>query len=267
MKRHAFTLIELLVVIAIIAILAAILFPVFGKVREKAYQSQCMNNQRQLAIGLISFAQDNDETLPLPSEWVTATGLSAGPKVFDCPSTGHDGRPSAPDYGMNAFLYDVNPRTGEISGVPLGAIEDPSTVELTADVKGATGAGSNDPDPKRASLIDQFTNPFPKTYTVRGYLAPGNAELRHSNGVISTFADGHVKLLSALELGANASGYNIPRGGWRLYVDFSQVKDAADAYNRLHSFIGRSSYQGNKIAGSYNAGTQTWDFTTSHIIS
>ncbi|HEY3418222.1 MAG TPA: prepilin-type N-terminal cleavage/methylation domain-containing protein, partial [Armatimonadota bacterium] len=62
--RRGFTLIELLVVIAIIAILAAILFPVFAKAREKARQTSCMNNQKQIATGILMFAQDHDETMP-----------------------------------------------------------------------------------------------------------------------------------------------------------------------------------------------------------
>jgi len=64
MKRKAFTLIELLVVIAIIAILAAILFPVFATAREKARQTACLSNQKQLALGIIQYTQDYDEYLP-----------------------------------------------------------------------------------------------------------------------------------------------------------------------------------------------------------
>ncbi len=63
-KAHAFTLIELLVVIAIIAILAAILFPVFAKAREKARQTSCLSNEKQLAIGVLQYNQDYDETYP-----------------------------------------------------------------------------------------------------------------------------------------------------------------------------------------------------------
>jgi len=61
----AFTLIELLVVIAIIAILAAILFPVFAQAREKARQTSCLSNQKQIATGILMYVQDYDERYPL----------------------------------------------------------------------------------------------------------------------------------------------------------------------------------------------------------
>src|SRR5690349_22952387 len=64
MKRRGFTLIELLVVIAIIAILAAILFPVFAQAREKARQTSCLSNTRQYATATLMYTQDYDETFP-----------------------------------------------------------------------------------------------------------------------------------------------------------------------------------------------------------
>jgi prepilin-type N-terminal cleavage/methylation domain-containing protein len=63
--RRGFTLIELLVVIAIIAILAAILFPVFAQAREKARQTQCMNNLKQMATASLTYIQDYDERFPM----------------------------------------------------------------------------------------------------------------------------------------------------------------------------------------------------------
>jgi len=63
-RNSAFTLIELLVVIAIIAILAAILFPVFSRAREKARQANCLSNAKQLTLGMMMYAQDYDERIP-----------------------------------------------------------------------------------------------------------------------------------------------------------------------------------------------------------
>jgi prepilin-type N-terminal cleavage/methylation domain-containing protein len=63
-NKRGFTLIELLVVIAIIAILAAILFPVFAKVREKARQASCASNLKQISLGVLQYVQDNDECYP-----------------------------------------------------------------------------------------------------------------------------------------------------------------------------------------------------------
>ncbi len=75
-RRYGFTLIELLVVIAIIAILAAILFPVFARAREKARQTSCLSNVKQMSLGMLMYAQDYDETM-MPA------------LTFNCGTPGH----------------------------------------------------------------------------------------------------------------------------------------------------------------------------------
>ncbi|NCQ28317.1 MAG: hypothetical protein AUJ96_32235 [Armatimonadetes bacterium CG2_30_66_41] len=67
--KRGFTLIELLVVIAIIAILAAILFPVFAKAREKARQTSCLSNTKQLSLGFVMYVQDYDSRFPPQRDW------------------------------------------------------------------------------------------------------------------------------------------------------------------------------------------------------
>jgi len=111
-NRNAFTLIELLVTIAIIAILAAILFPVFSRARENARRTSCANNLKQIGLGLIQYAQDYDEIMVpayLDGSCMATSGINAtnfnscvnnfkwmdlvfpyikSEAVFDCPSVG-----------------------------------------------------------------------------------------------------------------------------------------------------------------------------------
>jgi len=121
--RKGFTLIELLVVIAIIAILAAILFPVFSKAREKARQTTCTSNQKQLATATMMYVQENDETLPVVDDSVFSA-IDVKGKILNCPNTTGQG------YVFNAVLSDLG----------LGQLPQPEQVWLTADAKkGATG--------------------------------------------------------------------------------------------------------------------------------
>jgi prepilin-type N-terminal cleavage/methylation domain-containing protein/prepilin-type processing-associated H-X9-DG protein len=97
--RRAFTLIELLVVIAIIALLAAILFPVFARARENARKSSCANNLKQIGVGILQYVQDYDETMPnLRNNTAPNTGGTwqqriypyvKNQQLFLCPSNSH----------------------------------------------------------------------------------------------------------------------------------------------------------------------------------
>ncbi len=122
-SRKGFTLIELLVVIAIIAILAAILFPVFARAREKARQTTCTSNQRQIAATMQMYVQDHDETLPSTTSVWTGTSLDSG--VLVCPTKGK----STPNgYGYNSY----------IAGQSLGDFASPADTLAIAD-----GVGDN----------------------------------------------------------------------------------------------------------------------------
>ncbi|WP_394795833.1 DUF1559 domain-containing protein [Armatimonas sp.] len=124
MQKRAFTLIELLVVIAIIAILAAILFPVFAQAREKARQTSCLSNQKQIGLGVMQYVQDYDETYPTAyyykNNTATTNGGSAGgyvhisvlinpylknEQVWVCPSDATKG--IAPDNAPCANWTDI----------------------------------------------------------------------------------------------------------------------------------------------------------------
>jgi prepilin-type N-terminal cleavage/methylation domain-containing protein/prepilin-type processing-associated H-X9-DG protein len=118
--RSAFTLIELLVVIAIIAILAAILFPVFAKAREKARQTTCLSNTKQMANAVAMFAQDHDEALP--KGFYNDEEYSGGPNWGMPADTGWDGA---------IYSYTKNVRVLEcpsdpLAGTPQGTYNPPN---------------------------------------------------------------------------------------------------------------------------------------------
>src|SRR5438034_9888832 len=94
-RPRGFTLIELLVVIVIIAILAAILFPVFAQTREKARQTSCASNCKQIGLAIMQYTQDYDEVFPMAvrNDWTSSWPVLVQPYVknsalFRCPSDG-----------------------------------------------------------------------------------------------------------------------------------------------------------------------------------
>jgi prepilin-type N-terminal cleavage/methylation domain-containing protein len=108
LRKHGFTLIELLVVIAIIAILAAILFPVFAKAREKARQTTCMSNLKQMGVAMAQYVQDTDEWFPNSDVYGQGWGERVYPYVksggaYRCPDD-----PTVAVSGYNVVSYAAN---------------------------------------------------------------------------------------------------------------------------------------------------------------
>ena len=160
--RGGFTLIELLVVIAIIAILAAMLFPVFAKARERARQSSCVNNQRQIVMTIHMYAQDNDDMLP-PAATVWQK-LALPPMTLICLTKGMK--------YPNAYVYN-----SALDGVAQGTFNDPGSVLVTAD--GVHAATSS-----------------PLTYDNIAYNAT-DYDLRHTGRMVASFLDGHVDSITS----------------------------------------------------------------------
>ncbi|MDR3707066.1 MAG: DUF1559 domain-containing protein [Capsulimonadaceae bacterium] len=156
MKRLGFTLIELLVVIAIITILAAILFPVFATAREKARQTSCASNLKQLGLAVVQYIQDYDEDLPSPSVATTTSYSSTGQwtcgmgwagllypyvksrGVYTCPSDST----SLPNSNYSEISYAINLNAAGSSagglGIPAGVgyqVPHPLVATMTAPAK------------------------------------------------------------------------------------------------------------------------------------
>jgi prepilin-type N-terminal cleavage/methylation domain-containing protein/prepilin-type processing-associated H-X9-DG protein len=195
-KRTGFTLIELLVVIAIIAILAAILFPVFARARENARRSSCQSNLKQIGLGVMQYTQDYDEKLP--RSYANAATRPAGDTVFRqidpytrstqlnvCPSYTGTGA----SYGYNYIYLGA----GESTGVALASIQTVAQTVMMTDQNGATSDWIYSP---RYWL----RNGGAAAYNHLGSTS-GDAIDRHLETVNTLWVDGHVKAqkLSALQ--------------------------------------------------------------------
>lgn len=225
MSRRGFTLIELLVVIAIIAILAAILFPVFAKAREKARQSSCLSNVKQMIIGVLAYAQDYDERYP---GGLTGSDSSQGPvtkstyftvakntsdiifpyvkntQLFTCPSSPNSASTYSCNYGFNSALCPNFTLAGT-SAVSLGQVARPAEVFCVLDA-GPYMVGWGDVTYPQGSFWY-----VPGTCGSRNPAGLGSVALtgsvstdfvsgRHNQGINVGLADGHAKWFSGASI-------------------------------------------------------------------
>lgn len=209
--RKGFTLIELLVVIAIIAILAAILFPVFAKAREKARQTSCLSNLKQIGTAFLQYAQDYDERYPIYWRPQLQTDPSAPGYFFNTSNGNQNGKytswmdfvypyikntqvfvcPSAvlrdvlaPSYGYNRLVHNsTNPATGLTAPRALGDITRPAEIILTLDYASSYGTYAN---------CIEYTK-------FKNEPATPNSVCPHNDGTNVTFCDGHSKWLNKVD--------------------------------------------------------------------
>jgi prepilin-type N-terminal cleavage/methylation domain-containing protein/prepilin-type processing-associated H-X9-DG protein len=221
-KSRGFTLIELLVVIAIIAILAAILFPVFAQAREKARAISCVSNLRQMGTALMLYVQDYEETLPMgyasgmtsDRTWMhQLQPYSKTREVWVCPSANkvrfnasNPGLNGTGGYGCNVNLMRSNGST------KIAAIPEPANTLIVCDTiqLGAQAAGNYDTEtwnqealfnPGRAYTDWQVTLPTDLKGTTTQYDRPYGSSgdqfrrpcPRHQSGVNVAYGDGHAK--------------------------------------------------------------------------
>jgi prepilin-type N-terminal cleavage/methylation domain-containing protein/prepilin-type processing-associated H-X9-DG protein len=208
-NRRAFTLIELLVVIAIIAILAAILFPVFAQARDKARQTACLNNMKQWGVGLMMYIQDYDELgpqagyescMPPASQWHNAVQPYIKNKgILKCPSDATE--QYANDY-TNYPVYTTGCGTLIRNIAPLAKYLAPAETIMVAEGKlwSARGTGRAAGSPIMAQnmsgLIVGYAARTGPAWTFdagrqQNYLGVNGG--RHSGGSNFVFADGHAK--------------------------------------------------------------------------
>ncbi len=221
-QTRGFTLIELLVVIAIIAILAAILFPVFAKAREKARQISCTSNEKQLGLGFLQYTQDNDERMPgalgagtYARGWAGAIYpyvKSTG--VYKCPDDSTD----TLSYDLNINCSpDVSGGTGTTTnwGAPASTVMvfeasgDATTNPASGDTTSGVGNGYAGDDTAGGAAARKYDTGAMRDFFT-STLDSSNNTGRHTSGSNFLMCDGHAKYLkgAAVSAGENAGGPN-----------------------------------------------------------
>jgi prepilin-type N-terminal cleavage/methylation domain-containing protein/prepilin-type processing-associated H-X9-DG protein len=205
--RKGFTLIELLVVIAIIAILAAILFPVFAKAREKARQASCLSNQKQIGLAIMQYVQDYDETYPCTCIYAggyvtfwnnfSLTPYVKSQQVFRCPSQASVDKHWGGIWTETA--YNLNDAIGRATdsgfGLPpatLAEVKTPAGTWLLGENAGYYGGCWRGRYPGPGAPYASY--PITLDYTLDQFAAiyPGFGKI-HSDGINVGYADGHSK--------------------------------------------------------------------------
>ena len=206
-RRTGFTLIELLVVIGIIALLAALLFPVLARTREKARQASCASNLKQIGLAILQYAQDNDENMVPAAIYVgtqtnTWRGLtlpySNSVRIYACPSNPYSsGTPGAAgdddSNGDGMFYVSYGANQGVLSDqssslVLLAALENPAQLLLIGESDSASYFLSDPPS-------DPITNPGGAHNPAGPPDAHTDLYAGHTGFGNWLFADGHVKAL------------------------------------------------------------------------
>jgi prepilin-type N-terminal cleavage/methylation domain-containing protein len=193
-RAAGFTLIELLVVIAILAILAALLFPVFAQARARARQTHCASNTRQLALGILMYAQDNDDTLPPvaysagggdENENVVLWSDLVAPYLKNrqirlCPA---DARARQNSYGLNELAFADLTDPDELQGLvrPLAAFQTPAATVMLGEVGTEEDLTTDRPD--RYKLVAP-------SYPLNDH-EDARPAARHFQRVNLAFMDGH----------------------------------------------------------------------------
>ncbi len=206
MLRRGFTLIELLVVIAIIAILAAILFPVFAKAREKARQSSCLSNVKQINLAVLQYAQDYDERVPVNYYWnpnrysyiMFIEPYVKNSQVFNCPSM--TARASVSYNGCRSYLFNEL-----LWAQSLGQIQSPAETVLQGEATpNTTNSSWNFLRPSRGHRPDKTDGSEYATWTDAAW-SYFNFCTRHNDTGNVGYVDGHAKAMNYNSLFANAT--------------------------------------------------------------